>query len=328
MRIESLNEFGRRFDEKTDTLWLREEDNLEECIKAIVLYEIDHIQVQTKSIDFLKDSRLKDIKGISLQYHVKDLNPLFLHPQLTHLSLCEKITQTFDFSAFKNLVHLGGRTPKKYKNLSQLNNLKYVSLRAYPKKDFSEFSNCSDLRRLNLYNLSIESFKGLEKLSSLEEMIIERAGKLKTVEGIGKENTNLKRLLIFNSKNLKDLNALPLLPNLKDLRMTKIPQLNSLKFLEDLKSIEDIYIPPSSVGVIGNDYYPLVKISKKKNLLHYLEGWKLLNKYLNNEIKIDYAKVEIESEFDRIKYNLPFKNWIDKSKYGLSQYTKKIFDIF
>jgi hypothetical protein len=326
IRIESLSKIDRKKEKETDTLWLREFDlanNLEDCIKSIVLYGIEHIHIQTENIDFLKDSRLKNLKGISLQFPVKDLSPLFLFPKLTHLSLCEKITQTFDFSKFKNLISIGGRIPKKNIHFEQLKNLKYAYLRAYPKNDLSELSNFPDLRTLNMYNLSIENFKGLEKLSNLEELIIERAGKLKTLEGIGRENTNLKRILIFNAKNLKDPNALTLVPNLKDIRLTKIPQLNSLKFLEKLENIEDVYIPPQSVGVIGNDYYPLVKIAKEKNLLHYYEDWRLLNKYLNNEIQIVQNEVELKNELDKIKYNLPLTNWTEKSKFGLKQYTEK-----
>lgn len=326
IRINSLTKLDESYGKKTDTLLLRDynlKENLDECMDTIQQYGIEHIHIQTRDIEFLKDPRLKNLKGIFLQYEVKDITPIFNFPLLTHLTIGEKEIKSFDYALFKNLLFLGGKMPKKYTNFEKLTKLKYTYLFQFKERDFQSFSNCSDLRKLEISSLNVENLNGLGHLKKLEEIHLHRCGQLKSLVGIGKENLNLKKVLIFNAKKLKNADALSLLPQLKEIRFNNIPQLYSLKFLEELNDIEELYIPPKSVGVIGDDYYPLVKLAKNKNLLHYLENWKPLESYLNHEFKIETENKNEDDELELIKMNLPFKNWLEKAEYGLLQYTEE-----
>jgi hypothetical protein len=325
IRIDKLTKLDELYGKKTATLWLRDfnlQENLDECIDTIKSQGIEHIHIQTRSIDFLKDPRLKKLKGIFLQYEVDDISPLFNYSELTHLTIGEKGIKSFDYSLFKNLIFLGGHMPKKHTHFKKLTKLEYTYLFGFKEPNFCSFANCKNLKKLEIHNLYPQSLKGLENLEKLETITLERCGKLNSLDGIGKKNTNLRHVYIRNAKNLKNGNALSFVPNLKELQLYKIPQIDSIKFLEDMKSLEELRIHPSTLGVLGDDYYPLIKVQKKLNALEKLKGWKKLNFYLNNEFIVDSSIKGSSSELEIIKKSLPINKWIDKAKFGLKQYSK------
>ena len=100
VRIEKIKPFEIAYEKNTDTVWF-ENHNIEACIRVTQRLEIEHIHLQTNTIDFLADTRLKKIKGIGIQYEIKNFDPLFNLEYLTHLSLPENIQIKFDFSKFK-----------------------------------------------------------------------------------------------------------------------------------------------------------------------------------------------------------------------------------
>ena len=62
-------------------------DSIEACLNAVMELKIEHLFLQTNTIEFLDDKRLENIKGLTIQHELKNLTPLYNHPQLTHLSL-------------------------------------------------------------------------------------------------------------------------------------------------------------------------------------------------------------------------------------------------
>jgi hypothetical protein len=322
VRIEKIKPIDTSYEIHTDTVWF-EDHNIEDCIRATVKLGIEHIHLQTHSIDFLSDPRLKHIKGIRIQFENKNIEPLFNLKELTHLSLPENIQIEFDFSKFSNLIFLGGRLPKKYLNLNKLLNLRYTYLFDYRKSDFKEFSDLKALKKLWLYSVDVENLEGLSNLSNLTQIELESCKKLISLVGIGDNNIKLQTIHLMNCKRLKDLDALSALPNLKKLILYQVQELYSLKFLESLNNIEELYINPRKVGVQNNDYYPLIDCLKKLNQLDLLKGWKPLKSYLNKEVIINPVKQAIKSELELIRENLDIMNWTEKAEDGLEQYTKK-----
>lgn len=325
IRIEELRPFEKKMGISTDTIWITPanvESNLEECLNAVVSNNIEHLHLQTNKTHFLNDVRLKNIKGIFFQFEIEYLNPLFSFPNLTHLTLPNDLKEVFDFSFFKNLIFLGGSMPKKYINFDKLTKLRHTYLFRYKKSDFTEFSNCKDLKELEIYSLNIKNLHGLEHLKHLEKVDLDLCVKLESLEGFSSQNINLKQVSIKNAKSLKQAESLTFLPNLNSLQLYNILNLDSLSFLNDLKSINDIDIHPDKVGVVGNDYYPLIDALKKTNQLDNLKNWKPLQSFLKKEIKINAE--EIKSELELLKFNLPIKGWANKSEEcELEQYTKE-----
>jgi len=322
VRIEKIKPFQIEYEIKTDTVWF-ENHNVEECINATQKLGIEHIHLQTNTIDFLNDPRLKKIKGITIQFEIQNIAPLFNFSNLTHLGLPENVKIEFDFSRFENLIYLGGSLPKKYINFHQLVNLKFTYLFGYKKSDLIDFAASKDLRKLWIYGASIESLYGLSELSALTQIDLENCRKLTSLNGIGSRNINLQAVHLVNCSKLKTADALTKLPNLRQLQLYQIHELDSLSFLTLLPKLEKLLMHPSKVGVRNNDYYPLIEVLKKLNNLGNLKGWKPLNDYLQNKINIESLAVGNKTELELISENLGIMRWVEKSEYGLEQYTHK-----
>ena len=322
VRIEKIKPFQVDYEIDTDTVWF-ENHNIERCIEATHKLGLRHIHLQTNGIDFLKDVRLKNVKGITIQFEIDNIELLYHYKKLTHLGLPQNIKIEFDFSNFKDMVYLGGTLPRKYVNLDHLINLKYTYLFDYRKKDFSDFAGCLSLQRLWIYSLNIENLNGLSNLINLAELDLERCPKLTSLEGIGRENKNLKKVHLENCKNLKKAESLKTLIGLTQLRLYNILELNSLEFLNDLPNLEILMVHPSKVGVKYQDYYPLVNKLKSMNQLDNLKGWKPLKSYLENTFLVQISPKDDKTELELIKSNLGLMTWVEKLEDGLEQYSKK-----
>jgi hypothetical protein len=320
VRIEELKPFERDLEKRTDSVWFQP-DNIEKSIQAVDKLGIEHIHLQTRTVDFLKDERLRNLKGISVQYLIDDLSILYSFPHLTHLGIQEDNGKVFDFGNFKDLIYLSGVITKKYQNLDKLEKLKYTYLFNYRKKDFSEFSMMKDLRKLEFYSINCESLDGLSNLKKLEEINLEKCPKLLSLNGIDKSNINLKKVYLRNCKKLHDLSILSNFDKLQYLYLANIFQVDSLSFLEKLNGLDFLFAHPSNVGVKSDDYYPLIVRLKNMNKLEQLKGWRRLNDYLDNKVALNGRDSENLSALQLLLKNLSIKNWIEKSEDGLEQYT-------
>ncbi|WP_339848724.1 hypothetical protein [uncultured Dokdonia sp.] len=322
VRIEKLTLNDKKYEQKTDTIWF-EPHNIEQCIRATEKLKIEHIHLQTYTLEFLNDIRLKNVKGIYIQFEIDDLSPLMNYHQLTHLRISEDNNKVFDFSNFPNLIFLNGIGPKKYLNFEKLTKLKHAYMRDYRKKDFSEFSNCLDLKTLEIYSVSCENLNGLSELKKLEELKLEKCPELTSLNGIDKSNNSLKLLFLKNCKKLKDASSLSELPNITDLMISEVNELDTLQFLSSLKKIKNLYIKPLEVGVKKDDYYPLIEKLESMGKLEQLKKWKRLDDYLSKMVDIEQYQEEKISELEYILKHLSIKDWKEKFKDGLEQYNPK-----
>lgn len=320
VRIEKLKPFEEKREKRTDTVWFSPH-NIEKCIIATKKLNLEYIFLQTKTIDFLNDKRLNHVKGICIQFKIEDLTPLYRHKQLTHLGIAEDNSKEFDFNHFKNLIYIGGIGPKKYINFDKLINLKYVYLRNYNKKDFSEFLEFKCLRTLEIYSLNCENFNGLAGLEKLKEIKLEMCPRITSLNGINETNKNLEIVHLISCKKLVDASILSSLPKLRDLYLYKVAELNSLEFLNSSDSIQELFIHPENVGVKKDDYYPLIKKLQHIGKIEQLKKWKKLDDYINNKVDLSKNQTESLSELQSILKFSPIKNWIEKYEDGLEQYT-------
>lgn len=322
VRIEKLTLNDKKYEKKTDTVWF-EPQNIEQCIRATQKLNIEHIHLQTYSLDFLNDKRLKNVRGIYIQFEIDDLSPLMNYNQLTHLRITEDNNKVFDFSYFPNLIFLNGIGPKKYQNFDKLTKLKHAYMHNFRKKDFSELSNCAALKTLEIYSVSCDNLNGLSTLKQLEELKLEKCPKLISLKGINKSNTKLKLIYLSNCKKLQDASTLSKLPNITDLIISEVNELDSLKFLSSLTKIKNLDIRPLGVGVKKDDYYPLIEKLQDIGKLGQLKKWKRLDDYLNKNVDIEQYQEEKVSELQSILKSLSIKDWSEKYKDGLVQYNPK-----
>ena len=196
-------------------------------------------------------------------------------------------------------------------------------MRNYRKKDFSEFSNCTNLRTLEIYSVSCENLNGLSELKKLQELKLEKCPKLVSLKGIDESNIDLKLIFLRNCKKLQDASILSELTNITDLMISEVNELDSLQFLSSLTKIENLYIRPLGVGVKKDDYYPLIEKLQDIGKLEQLKKWKRLDDYLNKKVDIEQCQEEKISELQSILKHLSIKDWNEKFKDGLEQYNPK-----
>ena len=331
VRIEEIKPFEKDLEKKTSTVWFQQ-NNIERSIQAVYNLGIEQIHLQTNTIDFLSDSRLKNVKGIFVQHLVDDLSLLYGFPNLTHLGISEDNKKEFDYSHFKDLIYLSGTIPRKYKNLNSLKNLKYTYLFDFKRPDFKEFSQMKDIRKIEIYNVNCENLHGLSGLTKLKELNLEKCPKLSSSEGIDSSNGELKNILLKNCKNLHDLSQLKEVHKLEHLYLSKVNQLDSLDFLKSLNSLNFLFIHPSNVGVKSDDYYPLIEKLKQLDKLDQLKSWRKLRDYLDKKVDVSSSSVRSKSELQLIIQNLSIRSWIENLDDGLEQYSEencsKVINIF
>ncbi len=321
VRIEEPLPFQTAIGIDSEVIWIQN-DNISDSLAAIEKFDLKYLQIQSSTIDFLADERLKNIKGITIQYSCENMEVLYKHTQLTHLHLPETTKTEFDFSPFTNLIYLGGTFPKKFKHFDKLENLKYTNLFKFKNKDFSLFSTFRKLQKLEMRTLNCESLKGLGSLQHLQEIVLDQCPRLETLDGIGEQNSNLKTMRLTGCKRLKDATSIGVLPKLEDLLLQNILQLDSFNFLNQNKTLKKLIIHPASVGVKNEDYYPLISKLKELGLLNQIKSWKKLDQYSDPTKAVEAASENL-TELQLILKNLSIRNWPEKLEFGLEVYTEK-----
>jgi len=109
---------------------------------------------------------------------------------------------------------------------------------------------------------------------------------------------------------------------LKTLWLFKIPQINSFNVLKDLNQLESIRIYPNVVGVVNDDYYPLIDKFKELNQLEDIKHWSKLNAYLDGSFIPTSSTADEETELKQILANSNIMSWTEKLENGLDIYTE------
>lgn len=63
VRIEKISLRDKKYEKASGTVWF-EPHNIEQCIRATKKLNIEHIHLQTYTLEFLNDNRLKDVKEL------------------------------------------------------------------------------------------------------------------------------------------------------------------------------------------------------------------------------------------------------------------------
>ena len=131
--------------------------------------------------------------------------------------------------------------------------------------DLTILENLKLLETVTLYNTNIESLDGIANLINLKKVSIDKAPRLKNLNGFSESNFNMEEVEIFNAKNLRDVSALKYLHNLKNLYLQRISNIETLSFLSNINNLDRIVI---SSNVEDKDF-SLVEAIPNKFILGY-----------------------------------------------------------
>ena len=216
---------------------------------------------RTESIvSYMKEKNLKTIMINSVYFPVNDLNFLNLFPFVERIFITDNnhdITPinelpylreirmgahrgTIDFNNFVQLEKLGIEWSNRLRNLENATNIGWLWLNTYKGNSLEEFTNFRKLTYIYLYRPSIKSLKGIENMYSLNDLNIDTASKLESLEGLNENLNHLESLYIYAAKQLNNYEPISKLVALKHLELRKTGEANSIDFIKGLIHLEKI----------------------------------------------------------------------------------------
>ena len=172
---------------------------------------------------------LQDNLDISAINNLKDLRVLHLN----------KLDSSIDFSNLKNLEVLGCTFNKELKNIKHCSMLFWMWLDNFKLKDLIYLSALTNLKYLNLYKTSIVNLVGVASLENLNNIVIDGAAKLVSLQGFDNSNHNLSSLDISNAKHLVSYEQISKLKYVKKIHFYKAGECENFDFINNLDCLSE-----------------------------------------------------------------------------------------
>lgn len=241
----------------------------EEIFKLIYNGQIDGIRIfdslsPMKSLDFLKnftDLKILYINAIILEDYsflrfMKNtielkIGAMVNPPKELDVSNLEKM-EYFEFSSYNTKI-IG---------LKNCTNLKRVKLFEHRADKLSVLEGLNNLEKFEISTTTITSLQGIENCKKLKFLGLYYCSRLRLLtELVNLEN--LEEVSIHNCTKVYDFDILKHLKNLRSLEITNCKMIKSIKFIKELPNLKEVYILGNSI-IEDNDLEPLSGIEKMR----------------------------------------------------------------
>jgi len=258
-------------------------ENIKQCMDCYYKNKLDGVALTNyhgynlKDVDFL--SRYTDITKLSVPETILDITGMYSLSKLERLIISGK-KRKIDFSFFPNLKKLTLDWSDSLINLDQCKSLESLAIYSgyNPKsKDLKDISSVHWLKKIEINNSTITSFKGSEKFDSLVELDFNYCTKLEDICGFEKSKKKLKSLLFNHCKSIKNHECVTDFKNLDILAFNNSGTIRSLQFIKELSSLNSFRFVGTDVldgditPCIGLNY---VSFTNKKHFTHKMEELK------------------------------------------------------
>lgn len=112
---------------------------------------------------------------------------------------------------------------------------------------------------LHLYKPALVNLQGIDALSKLEELHIDTAGKLKSLDGLSEANKRIANIDVYKAPVLENYDALAKVDSLEKIRFTKTGEIQNLFFIKQLPNLKTVLL---GTRVIDGNMIALKGISK------------------------------------------------------------------
>ena len=199
----------------------------------------------------ITEYRFLEFVGISgmTGYAQYPINLLFLSdlPNLKSIWLDLLGDCIIDFGEMKKLQKVNLSWSSQYSNFNSLSTLIELRIVGYNKSSLEDFRQMTELKKMILWDPTINSLMGIEGCLSLNYMDLFRAKKLQSLKGIERLN-KLEYLDILSCHKLLDISAVFELENLRKLTIAKCKNVKEISLVEEssieflhLDSIDNLY---------------------------------------------------------------------------------------
>jgi|GEM_PF-831790 hypothetical protein len=242
------------------------------------------------SFDFL--SNLLFLETLEITAH-GDYNFDFLYSltNLKKLSINVFGRNIIDLQALKNLISLtihGEKT--RFVGIENCVDLKVLNLIDFKADNFLKLNSLVNLRNLTVKTSSVSSCDGLEKLISLETMLLGNCRKLKSIQKI-ESLINLISIEFISCPSIGNFESVGELKKLEYLNLEDCKDVQNLSFLESLPRLRKLSLLGNTTIVDGN-IIPVQKIKEVfyKHRSHY--NVKIENEANDKLIKKNLEKIK------------------------------------
>jgi len=199
----------------------------------------------------ITEYRFLEFVGISgmTGYAQYPINLLFLSdlPNLKSIWLDLPGDCIIDFGKMKKLQKVNLSWSSQYSNFNSLSTLIELRIVGYNKSSLEDFRQMTELKKMILWDPTINSLMGIEGCLSLNYMDLFRAKKLQSLKGIERLN-KLEYLDILSCHKLLDISAVFELENLRKLTIAKCKNVKEISLVEEssiewliLDSVDNLY---------------------------------------------------------------------------------------
>ena len=247
---------------------------------------------------FLEHVGISDIA----RYAQYPINLLFLSdlPNLKSIRIDVPGDCIIDFGEIKKLQKVDLSWCSQFSNFNSLSTLIELRIEGYNKSSLEDFGQMKDLKKMILWDPTINSLMGIDGCRSLNYMDMFRAKKLQSLKGIERLN-ELEYLHIVSCPKLLDISAVFELGNLRVLKIEKCKSIKEISLVEE-SSIECLHLDS-----VDNLYF-ISKMPKLKQL-HFeniengdlsplLSHPTLSNVYFPNKKKYTHTRLEIVNSLE------------------------------
>ncbi|RYX80918.1 hypothetical protein EON73_05105 [bacterium] len=189
-----------------------------------------------ESLSFLK--HIPFIEGLYLLQDDIDIFPINHLKNLRVLHL-NKLDSTIDFTNLKNIEVLGCTSKTELKNVGCCSKLFWLWLDNFKVDDLTSLSGLTNLKHLNLHKTSIVNLVGIASLENLNNITIDSASKLVSLQGLESSNYNLSSINILNAKHLISYQQIGMLKHIKKVRFLKTGVCENFDFLNNLDTLTE-----------------------------------------------------------------------------------------
>ncbi len=264
------------------TQFVREKQIPEVCI--------NHRNWSGENLDFLFE--IKYLKAFTLvDFSISDIHALNALTQLEYLYLETYAPSMIDLKNFSKLTYCALRHVPNVDGIEGLTNIQSLLLHGGKSVDTATVGKLSTLQSLSLIQCKLYSLEGLGNLKNLRKLIISNNPELRDLRNIGKLQ-NLESLEIEACKKIASIDELRTLVNLKKLYINDCGQVESLTPLLGLNELENFKFSEST-NIVDGDLsfilnHPILDPKKVgfKSRSHYTKAKELKKtKYTASDIR-------------------------------------------
>jgi len=265
-------------------------NRIDDCINYLKNNNLKNISINpfieyyADNVDFL--SKLLDyVEGITILAKKYDYSIINRLHKLKKLGFADNKIDTIDLTNFPDLESLACEFSPRLIGLDSCKKLKSIVITGYKSKskDLTNLAEFEQLTELYLFQTDIVSLKGIERFKNLQKLQILSATKLESIVDLKYLPNCLVEIEIEKCKKINDFESLGHLRSIKRLLLLDCGEIKNLSFVKKLPNLK--FLSFGRTNVLDGDlsYCEGINYVGFDNKRHYSHKFEYFNNKNNNK---------------------------------------------